>query len=134
MEKDYAQIRAEARIAETKAMRRESMKYFTVSVVVVLFVLLVRFRFAERRNIARERFTEIVDQAHPNDLVDVHLGKFVVHKIRQQRDAPAMLRNVLCAPLRGRAVARHILQALGDVQRFQQLLYFHDICLLRVYY
>ena len=55
MEKDYAQIRAEARIAETKAMRRESMKYFTVSVVVVLFVLLV-WQLAVQFHLVSTRF------------------------------------------------------------------------------
>ena len=55
MEKDYAQIRAEARIAETKSMRRESMKYFTVSVVVVLFVLLV-WQLAVQFHLVSTRF------------------------------------------------------------------------------
>ncbi len=39
MEKDYAQIRAEAKHAETKALRRETAKYLTISIVVVIMVL-----------------------------------------------------------------------------------------------
>lgn len=41
MEKDYAQIRAEAKIAETKAMRKQAVKYLTISIVVVILVLTV---------------------------------------------------------------------------------------------
>ena len=41
MEKDYAQIRAGAKVAETKAIRRDALKYLTISIVVVILVLLV---------------------------------------------------------------------------------------------
>lgn len=41
MEKDYSEIRAEAKIAETKAIRKDKIKYLITSVMVVLFVLLI---------------------------------------------------------------------------------------------
>ena len=41
MEKDYAQIRAEAKSAETKAMRKDAVKFLTISIVVVILVLTV---------------------------------------------------------------------------------------------
>lgn len=39
MEKDYAKIRAEAKSAETKAMRAETVKFLAISIVVVILVL-----------------------------------------------------------------------------------------------
>lgn len=39
MEKDYAKIRAEAKSAETKAMRTETVKFLAISIVVVILVL-----------------------------------------------------------------------------------------------
>ena len=41
MEMDYAKIRAEARTAEIKTIRKQKMKYLSISIVVVLLVLLV---------------------------------------------------------------------------------------------
>ncbi len=41
MQADYDQIRAAARAAESKAIRRNRMKYFVISVAVVLLVLLL---------------------------------------------------------------------------------------------
>ena len=41
MEMDYNKIRAEARAAEIKAIRKQKIKYLSISVAVVLLVLLV---------------------------------------------------------------------------------------------
>ena len=41
MEKDYAQIRAEAKISETRALRKEKLRYLAISIIVVILVLLV---------------------------------------------------------------------------------------------
>lgn len=41
MEKDYAQIRAEAKISETRALRKEKLRYLAISIIVMILVLLV---------------------------------------------------------------------------------------------
>lgn len=41
MEKDYDQIRAEARVSELKAIRKDKLKYLLISIASVLFVLIV---------------------------------------------------------------------------------------------
>ena len=41
MDMDYETIRAEAKAAETRAIRTEKLKYLSISVAVVLLVLLL---------------------------------------------------------------------------------------------
>ena len=41
-----------------------------------------------------------MNEAHPDDLVDVHIREFVLHPDRHQRDAPAVLRDRLRAARR----------------------------------
>ena len=51
--------------------------------------------------------------------IDVKLGKLAPQKHSHQRDAPAVLGNTFDAPPGGRAVARGVLQAFGNMQDFQ---------------
>ena len=55
MEKDYDQIRAEARSSELKAIRRDTVKYLLISAVSVLFVLLV-WQLAVQFHLVSTRF------------------------------------------------------------------------------
>lgn len=41
MEMDYAKVRAQAKLAQTRALRTEKIKYLSISIAVLLFVLLV---------------------------------------------------------------------------------------------
>ncbi len=74
MEKDYAQIRAEAKIAETKALRRETAKYLTISIVVIVLVL-TAWQFAVDFKLVSTRFFD-----SPVGVVGTIIDKFTNRK------------------------------------------------------
>ena len=55
MEKDYAKIRAEAKLAETRSRHREAMRYLTISIVVIAAVLLA-WQLAVQLGLVSTRF------------------------------------------------------------------------------
>ena len=74
MEKDYAQIRAEAKIAETKAIRKEAAKYLMISIVVVAFVL-TAWQLAVQLGMVSTRFFD-----SPLGVVGTIIDKFTNRK------------------------------------------------------
>ena len=80
-----------------------------------VFLLLVFRRLQKRRDITGEALAKIVDQAHPDDLVDIQLRELILHEKRHQRDAPAVLGDAFATALRRVAVAQLVLEPLGDM-------------------
>lgn len=74
MEKDYAQIRAEAKSAETKAMRKDAVKFLTISIVVVILVLTV-WQLAVSLGLVSTRFFD-----SPVGVVKTIIDKFTNRK------------------------------------------------------
>jgi len=74
MEKDYAQIRAEAKSAETKAMRKDAVKFLTISIVVVILVLTV-WQLAVSLGLVNTRFFD-----SPVGVVKMIIDKFTNRK------------------------------------------------------
>lgn len=74
MEKDYAQIRLEAKIAETRAARKDAIKYLTISIVVILLVLTV-WQLAVMLNLVSTRFFD-----SPLGVIQTIIDKFTNRK------------------------------------------------------
>ena len=79
----------------------------------------VRIRLGKCRDVSDEAFAEVMNEAHPDDLIDVHIREFVLHPECHQRDAPAVLRDRLVPPAGRIAVPRLVLQPLRHMQRIQ---------------
>ena len=66
--------------------------------------------FQEAGDVAGKGFAQIMDQAHPDDLVQIGLGKGVPQEKGHQRQPPAMLRDAFVPPAGGIGMAGHILE------------------------
>lgn len=74
MEMDYNKIRAEARAAEIKAIRKQKIKYLSISVAVVLLVLLV-WQLVVQMGLVSTRFFD-----SPSGVVETILRKVTSKK------------------------------------------------------
>ena len=96
----------------------------------VLLGLLMGGGLVEGGDVAGEAFAQVVDDAHPGDLVHVGVGEFVPEEEGHQGHHPAMLGDTLVAAPGGIAMAGGVLESLGSGEDFDEGSGLHGISFL----
>ena len=87
--------------------------------------------FQKAGDVAGKALTQVVDQAHFNDLVHICIRELVPKKESRQRQPPAVVGHALVTVSGRPAVAGGVLQTVGGVQDGEQLFRLHGGASLR---